>query len=53
MNHIIVYIDDADYAGQVLSGTLGAPAEDMHWTLVACAPRHDPAREQVGESWFA
>ena len=38
MNHIIVYIDDADYAGQVLSGTLGAPAEDMHWTLVACAP---------------
>ncbi|MEJ2802934.1 hypothetical protein EC845_4262 [Comamonas sp. BIGb0124] len=39
MNHIIVYIDDADYAGQVLSGTLGAPAEDMHWTLVACAPR--------------
>lgn len=39
MSHIIVYVDDADYAAQVLSGTLGAPARDMHWTLVACAPR--------------
>ncbi|MFT4190919.1 MAG: hypothetical protein QM617_05255 [Comamonas sp.] len=39
MKHIIVYVDDADYAAQVLQGTLGAPAEDMNWTLVACAPR--------------
>ncbi|KAF1019293.1 MAG: hypothetical protein GAK30_03194 [Paracidovorax wautersii] len=39
MHHIIVYVDDADYAAHVLARTLGAPAENMHWTLVACAPR--------------
>lgn len=38
-SHIIVYVDDAEHAAQVLPGTLGAPAQDMHWTLVACAPR--------------
>jgi hypothetical protein len=38
-SHIIVYVDDVDHAAQVLKGTLGAPDKDMHWTLVACAPR--------------
>lgn len=40
MDKVIVYVDDAAYARQVLE-PLAAPATagTIHWVLVACAPR--------------
>ena len=42
MEKIIVYLDDADHARQVLgrhARPTGAPSNRVHWVLVACAPR--------------
>jgi hypothetical protein len=45
MDEIIVYLDDAPYAQQLLapmhagSAPRGTPAARTHWVLVACAPR--------------
>lgn len=41
MDTVIVYVDDADYARQILTPlTQGsATAHSTHWVLVACAPR--------------
>lgn len=42
MEKIIVYLDDADHARQVLgrhARPTGAPSTRVHWVLVACAPR--------------
>lgn len=39
METVIVYIDDADYARQQLTPMLDAGRPDVHWVLVACAPR--------------
>ena len=38
-NKIIVYVDDADHAQQVLSPLLESETAGMRWVLVACAPR--------------
>ncbi|MES2632612.1 MAG: hypothetical protein V4669_06540 [Pseudomonadota bacterium] len=44
MEKVIVYVDDADHAQQHLEPLLAArsgraPGAQMHWVLVACAPR--------------
>ncbi len=39
METVIVYIDDAAYARQQLTPMLDAGRPDVHWVLVACAPR--------------
>ncbi|MBT9442317.1 MAG: hypothetical protein IV087_10610 [Acidovorax sp.] len=40
MDRVIVYVDDAAYAQQVLAPLCGRPASaHTHWVLVACAPR--------------
>ena len=40
MDKVIVYVDDAAYAQQVLAPLCGRPASaHTHWVLVACAPR--------------
>lgn len=40
METIIVYLDDADYAQPLLHSMSQAPrAADIHWVVVACAPR--------------
>ena len=40
MDKVIVYVDDAAYARQVLEPlTAPATAGTIHWVLVACAPR--------------
>eukprot|EP01034_Spumella_vulgaris_P044434 gene44434-55260_t len=40
MDKIIVYVDDADYAQQLLAPLVArTPAPHQHWVLVACAPR--------------
>ena len=40
MDKVIVYVDDAAYAQQVLAPLCGRPASaNTHWVLVACAPR--------------
>ena len=40
MDTVIVYVDDAAHAQQVLSPLLaGGTAARTHWVLVACAPR--------------
>ena len=40
MDKVIVYVDDAAYAQQVLAPRCGRPASaNTHWVLVACAPR--------------
>ena len=40
MDRVIVYVDDADYAQQVLAPLVARPASsDTHWVLVAYAPR--------------
>ncbi len=38
-NKIIVYVDDAAHAQQVLSPLLESETAGMRWVLVACAPR--------------
>ena len=40
MDKIIVYVDDADHAQQLLAPLVAnEPAHQRHWVLVACAPR--------------
>ena len=40
MDKIIVYVDDADHAQQLLAPLAAKePAHQRHWVLVACAPR--------------
>ena len=42
MDRVIVYVDDADYAQQVLAPLLARDISrraSTHWVLVACAPR--------------
>ena len=40
MDKIIVYVDDADHAQQLLAPLVAnEPASQRHWVLVACAPR--------------
>lgn len=40
MDKVIVYVDDAAYAQQMLVPLCGRPASaNTHWVLVACAPR--------------
>ena len=44
MDKIIVYVDDAAYARQLLApmqthGSAGPGGPDTHWVVVACAPR--------------
>ena len=39
MDKIIVYVDDAAHAQQVLSPLLESETAGMRWVLVACAPR--------------
>lgn len=40
MDKIIVYVDDADHAQQLLAPLAAKePASQRHWVLVACAPR--------------
>lgn len=40
MDRVIVYVDDAAYAQQVLAPLFGREASARtHWVLVACAPR--------------
>lgn len=40
MDRVIVYVDDAGHAQQVLAPLVArAAASDTHWVLVACAPR--------------
>lgn len=40
MEKVIVYVDDATYAQQMLAPLLArAAAAQTHWVLVACAPR--------------
>ncbi|MBU0749845.1 MAG: hypothetical protein KKB08_12300 [Gammaproteobacteria bacterium] len=40
MDRVIVYVDDAAYAQQILAPLLTREAAaDTHWVLVACAPR--------------
>lgn len=40
MDRVIVYVDDAAYAQQVLAPLLGREASARtHWVFVACAPR--------------
>lgn len=40
MDRVIVYVDDAAYAHQILSPLMAREAAvDTHWILVACAPR--------------
>jgi hypothetical protein len=40
MDRVIVYVDDAAYAQQILAPLLAREAAaDTHWVLVACAPR--------------
>jgi len=40
MDKIIVYVDDADHAQQLLAPLVARPpAAHQHWVLVACAPR--------------
>ena len=61
MDRMIVYVDDAAYAQQVLAPLLARPAAaGAHWTLVACAPRmthriskwvSHSARENLRTKW--
>lgn len=48
MENIIVYVDDADYAQQMLQPMLatGKPGNPVRWIVVACAPRltHDASK---------
>ena len=63
MDTVIVYVDDAAHAQQVLSPLLaGGAAARTHWVLVACAPRathrvskwvSHSAREQWRTKWAA
>ena len=63
MDTVIVYVDDAAHAQQVLSPLLaGGTAARTHWVLVACAPRathrvskwvSHSAREQWRTKWAA
>ena len=40
MDRVIVYVDDAAYAQQILAPLLAREASaNTHWVLVACAPR--------------
>ncbi|QNP47491.1 hypothetical protein [Diaphorobacter aerolatus] len=41
MDTVIVYVDDAEYARQIMQPALqqGESAQTTHWVLVACAPR--------------
>jgi hypothetical protein len=40
MDKVIVYVDDAAYAQQILAPLVAREAAaDTHWVLVACAPR--------------
>lgn len=40
MEKVIVYVDDAAYARQILQPlAANTPADRTHWVLVACAPR--------------
>ncbi len=40
MNTVIVYVDDAEYARQIISPLADdASGQTTHWVLVACAPR--------------
>lgn len=39
MDKIIVYVDDAEHAEQLLSPLVAQQAAGRHWVLVACAPR--------------
>jgi hypothetical protein len=39
MDKIIVYVDDADHAQQLLAPWQPGAASQRHWVLVACAPR--------------
>ncbi|QIL82994.1 hypothetical protein G7047_25930 [Diaphorobacter sp. HDW4A] len=41
MDTVIVYVDDAEYARQLIQPALaqGATGQTTHWVLVACAPR--------------
>ena len=38
MDTVIVYVDDAEYARQLIQPTI-AQGQTTHWVLVACAPR--------------
>lgn len=48
MENIIVYVDDADYAQQMLQPMLatGKPGNPVRWIVVACAPHltHDASK---------
>ena len=39
MDQIIVYVDDAAHAQQLLAPLLASATADTRWVLVACAPR--------------
>jgi hypothetical protein len=39
MDKIIVYVDDAEHAQQLLTPLVAQQAAGRHWVLVACAPR--------------
>ena len=41
MDTVIVYVDDAEYARQLIEPTIAqaAAGQTTHWVLVACAPR--------------
>ena len=40
MDRVIVYVDDAAFAQQMLAGIRGqGTSSPTHWVLVACAPR--------------
>ena len=63
MEKIILYVDDAAYAREVLAKAPAAPASgERHWVLVACAPRmtariskwvSHSARTNWRAKWFA